>query len=256
MDRVAGRAMSNLPMSEPSLWRLLEKDQRVTAIHMTDSVQVIIARYSEDVSWAETLGYDYIVYDKGPNPLKGTKQLRNIGREGHTYLTHIVENYDTLAGMNVFLQGSPFDHIDNRGCGTPDMLRKMIKDVVESNAHFKGLAWFKLKCDRLGHPHDLHKPENKGRWSGWGKDIPVGDIFERLFDAQFPNQLIVRAPAGLFAVSGERIRTRPKAFYEYALKMFEADPDDSSNTGHAFERLWQHIFNGNTAWNRDIYDTE
>jgi len=28
---------------------------------------------------------------------------------------------------------------------------------------------------------------------------------------------------------------------------------DAENTGHAFERLWQLIFNGNTEWNKDKY---
>jgi len=220
---------------------------------MRDNVKVIIARYQEDISWVEEFGYDYVVYDKGGDPVANSIQLSNIGRESHTYLTHIIENYDNLAPFNIFVQGNPFDHIDDRQKGNVEMLRNMIADIVERAVPFKGLAWFRLKCDRLGRPHDLRKPENEGRWSGWGKDIPLGEVFEKLFQADFPNQLVVRSPAGLFAVTGERIRTRPKNFYEYARYLIETDPDDSNNTGHAFERLWQHIFNGNTAWNKPDY---
>lgn len=221
---------------------------------MRDNVNLIIARYMEDISWAEELGYDYTVYDKGKVPLQNVVQLPNIGREAHTYFTHIVREYDSLAPVNVFLQGDPFDHIGDQGKGDVETLRNHIEDVVERGVPFKGFAWFKLKCDRLGQPHDLRKPENEGRWSGWGKDIPLGEIFEKLFKAEFPRQLVVRAPTGIFAVTGERIRTRPKAFYEYALRLVEADPHDVNNTGHAFERLWQHIFNGNVAWNRSDYE--
>ena len=32
---------------------------------MGEHVKVIIARYREDVVWAEELGYDYVVYNKG-----------------------------------------------------------------------------------------------------------------------------------------------------------------------------------------------
>lgn len=221
---------------------------------MRDTVKVIIAKYREDVSWAESLGYDYVVYDKSENPLENSVSLENIGREAHTYFTHIVSNYDRLAGCNVFVQGNPFDHIDDRGNGSPAMLRTMIEDVVDRGMPFKGFAWFKLKCDPLGRPHDLRKPENEGRWAGWGKDIPLGEVFEKLFDAKAPQQIIARAPTGVFAVSGERIRTRPKEFYEYALRLTESDSYDVNNTGHAFERLWQHIFNGNTAWNKANYN--
>lgn len=221
---------------------------------MRDTVKVIIAKYREDISWAEELGYDYIVYDKSESPLPTARIMKNIGREAHTYLTHIVTNYSDLADVNVFVQGNPFDHIDDQQAGTVESLRSMIADVVESGTPFKGFAWFKLKCDALGRPHDMRKPENEGRWTGWGKDIPVGEVFEKLFQARTPRQIIARAPTGVFAVTGKRIRTRPKEFYQYALHLIEDDPDDSNNTGHAFERLWQLIFNGNTAWNKENYN--
>lgn len=220
---------------------------------MRDNVKVIIAKYQEDVSWADEMGYDYVVYDKSGSLNTKFIELENIGRETHTYLTHIIRNYDELSPVNVFVQGNPFDHLNDQKSGDAHLLQKMIADVVERGTPFKGFAWFKLKCDRLGQPHDLRKPENEGRWAGWGKDIPLGEVFEKLFAADFPKQLVVRAPAGLFAVTAERVRTRPKEFYEYALSLLEADPDDANNTGHAFERLWQHIFNGNIAWNRVKY---
>jgi hypothetical protein len=221
---------------------------------MRDRVKLIIARYREDIAWVSNLGYDYVVYNKGGDTLKNSIVLGNIGREAHTYLSHIVREYDNLAYMNIFLQGDPFDHIDDRGRASIETLQSMLEDVVDKGAPFKGLAWFKLKCNHLGQPHDLRKPENEGRWAGWGKDIPVGEIFEKLFNAEAPDQIVARAPAGLFCVSGERIRTRPKAFYEYALQLVTDDPEDEGNIGHAFERLWQYIFNGNLAWNRDNYE--
>jgi len=220
---------------------------------MCDNVKLIIARYKEDVSWAKTFGCDYIVYDKSGDHDSSSRNLPNIGREAHTYFTHIVREYDQLADMNVFLQGDPFDHLDDRERVGPEMLREIVENVADRMTPFKGLAWFKLKSDALGRPHDLRKPENEGRWAGWGKDIPVGELFERLFGVPLPGQIIVRAPTGNFCVTGSRIRTRPKAFYEYCLRLVETDPHDENNTGHAFERLWQHIFNGNMDWNRDQY---
>lgn len=221
---------------------------------MTAHVNVIIARYREDIDWADSLGYDYVVYDKGGNNDPTARVLPNIGREAHTYLTHIVREYDGLADMNVFLQGDPFDHIHDQGRADLAVLRAQLEDAAGRMIPFKGLAWFKLKCDRLGRPHDLRKPENEGRWPGWGRDIPLGETFERLFGAPMPERIVARAPTGNFCVTGERIRTRPKEFYRYALSLIEADPGDEHNTGHAFERLWQHVFNGNTDWNRERYE--
>lgn len=221
---------------------------------MDASVNVIIARYREDITWADELGFDYIVYDKGGSGASTTRNLPNIGREAHTYLTHIVREYDRLADMNVFLQGDPFDHVHDQGRATVAILRGQIEEAMERMVPFKGLAWFKLKCDALGRPHDLCKLENEGRWAGWGKDIPVGEVFTKLFGVPMPDRIIARAPTGNFCVTGERIQTRPKAFYEFALRLVEADPLDENNTGHALERLWQHMFNGNVTWNRDRYE--
>lgn len=221
---------------------------------MRDDIRVIIARYCEDVSWATGLGCAHVVYDKGGDLGPEARPLPNIGREAHTYFTHIVNEYETLAPLNVFLQGDPFDHLDDRGRTSVETLRKSLEDVADRGMPFKGLAWFKLRCDRLGRPHDLRKPENEGRWPGWGRDIPVGELFERLFGVPMPGEILCRAPTGNFCVTGERIRTRPRAFYAYCLRLIEDDPRDERNTGHAFERLWQHIFNGNTAWNRDRYE--
>lgn len=82
---------------------------------LSKSVDIIIARYNEDLKW--TLDYPfnkfrYIVYNKGNNDnfikknIKSVINLNNVGREGHTYLYHIVNNFNNLADINVFLPGS------------------------------------------------------------------------------------------------------------------------------------------------------
>ncbi len=83
--------------------------------HEVTSFEVVIARYNEDLSWiAELLPNEKItVYNKGkdnlnlPSSYKIVK-LPNIGRESHTYLYHIVNNYNQLADRVLFLQGDPF----------------------------------------------------------------------------------------------------------------------------------------------------
>lgn len=217
------------------------------------SVQMVVAKYNEDIAWVKETGLEYVVYDKGPKPVAGALVLENIGREAHTYLTHILQNWDNLASHTAFVQGDPFDHLEQERRVEPWELADMIASCVQKKVPFRGFAWFRLQCDGLGRPHSLADPENKGRWAGWGKDIPVEKTFLELFDATPPKQYIARAATGLFCVSARRIQTRPQAFYAHALRLIEDDPHDAENTGHAFERLWQLIFNGNTAWNKKHY---
>jgi len=228
----------------------------VAATDMTNSgtdVQLVVARYREDLSWLREVGLPCVVYNKGPEldpatlPQEATViALPNLGREAHTYLTHILARYDRLARFTAFVQGNPFAHLapPEEPTATPEGLRQRLLELAAKDTPFAGLAWFRLRCDGLGRPHDLADPAKEGRWKGWGKDIPVGKTFEALFSAPAPREFIARASTGNMLVRSDRILSRPQAFYQRALDLVLADPDDADNTGHAFERLWQVIFSG------------
>lgn len=211
-----------------------------------DGVEVVVARCREDVSWTAGLGFPVTVYDKSGQP--GPSALPNIGRESHTYLVHIVRRYDDLAAYTVFVQGAPFDHMPTGS--TPETFAARIAQNVRLGLKFTGFAYFRLKCDRCGRPHRMADLALHGHRAGFGKDIPVGAVYERLFAGPVPETFLVTAPAGMLFVARERILARPLAFYQQALALAAADPDDADNTGHAFERLWPVIFNGDTRLNR------
>ena len=84
-------------------------------------VELVIARYNEDISWlSKVKNIKITIYNKGEDNInKKSIKLPNIGRESHTYLTHIIDNYDNLADITIFSQGDPFFH-------SPDFL-KLIK---------------------------------------------------------------------------------------------------------------------------------
>ena len=61
---------------------------------------------------------DTIIYNKSENDLVVKdnfvqKRLPNIGREGETYLNHIIENYDNLSEYTLFIQDDTNEHIRN-----------------------------------------------------------------------------------------------------------------------------------------------
>ena len=80
--------------------------------------QIIIARYEEDIQWTESYNDIVLVYNKEDYQIRkhfnikvdNIIKLPNIGREGETYLHHIIENYNNLAERITFLQGNPFEH--------------------------------------------------------------------------------------------------------------------------------------------------
>ncbi len=74
-----------------------------------DRFEIVVARYREDISWCDFFLQNVTIYNKGPD-FAEHHRLANVGREAHTYLTHVVECYDNLAERTAFLQGHPFDH--------------------------------------------------------------------------------------------------------------------------------------------------
>jgi len=217
---------------------------------MRPDLLAVVAHFQEDASWVADLGFPALVYDKGGD-WPGGIPLPNVGREAHTYLTHILAHYPEFPNHVLFLQGNPFPHL-GEGADTAFLVAKAL-ELLDRGACFGGLAWFRARCDRLGRPHQMADPAKKGRWPGWGKDIPVGRVFEQLFAGPAPKSFLASAMTGNFLVSRQRILARPPGFYRRALELILADPKDAENTGHALERLWQVVFNGNKRLNRADY---
>jgi tetratricopeptide (TPR) repeat protein/nucleotide-binding universal stress UspA family protein len=113
----------------------------------TPSVELVVARYDEDVSWVAAYA-NTTVYNKGAMMEKAAAArviaLPNRGREAGTWLHHIVANYDRLADRTVFLQGDPFDHllpgvgIDRYLNGTEDVFLPL---TAVARADLDGLAF-------------------------------------------------------------------------------------------------------------------
>jgi len=80
--------------------------------------EIVVSRYNEDISWLNKISkdIDIIIYNKGNNDINinGSNikviNIPNIGREGQTFLNHIIENYNRLYYNTIFLQGNPSEH--------------------------------------------------------------------------------------------------------------------------------------------------
>lgn len=201
--------------------------------------ELVVARHEEDLSWLRRVPpcFRITVYNKGssralPESLKGrggvsVTPLPNIGREAHTYLTHLVSRYDDPAGTTVFCQGRPFDH-------APDLhdRLKALSEGKESPDPFLWYGFLEDTDDPLG--RRLFVPWNK---NPEGTELSTGRLFESLFGKSSPDFFHFRGGAQ-FAVSREGVKCRSREFYERALEACLIDP----LAAHSFERLWDRFF--------------
>ena len=88
--------------------------EKESYVYKDETTDIVVARYNESLEWCKPYASMCIVYNKG-DPLKNNfglkiRQLSNVGRESHTYLSHIIYNWDTLNEYTVFLQGGDIGH--------------------------------------------------------------------------------------------------------------------------------------------------
>lgn len=190
--------------------------------------EVVVAKYNEDISW--TSKYEHVrIYDKFEN-----KDLPNIGREPHTYLTYIVENYDNLPRIVFFTQGRISDHYNE----DYDFLN--IQNFSKNYGYQTSNYYF--YCKQLGwnkdHLYDwkgpLYPKEELG-FTQWFKKY--------IDDTHDIDESVTWWVGAIFSVSKEKIQSRPKEYYQMLLDLIPAT--NAPEIAHYFERSWFYIFNCN-----------
>ena len=198
--------------------------------------EFVIAHYNENLDWLAPRADHAHVYHKGtdlqppPMELYAWEKLPNVGRESHTYLHHIIHNYDNLPEVTVFLQGEKLSYF----CfSTPeDYLINIKKNIT---------------CKPLGPQDNWGRIHHIGKWlnelnSGVMRRAKstLGDFFQELFGFPHPPGSFTFCPAGCFAATRHMIRKHPIEFYKKAITFVNDHPNPEE--GHYFERMWPTIF--------------
>lgn len=213
---------------------------------MKNKPHLVIARYNEDISWIDDTIleiFEVFVYNKGSNLSHvhsnrfNTIEIENIGRESHTYLHHITENYNSLPEKIIFTQAHPDDHVSpNFKSGFLDFLNSaepfryfsknilemsIMRDGVEESGNLNGSFW-----------------RNKHSLDSCCVTVPnslIPDIENRKWEF---------GTGAIFGVGRENILTRSRKFYLGCIDILNKSSDIvNPPEGHAFERSWYLIFN-------------
>jgi hypothetical protein len=215
-------------------------------IHKEKNVDLVIARYHEDLSWLHNLSGEFrhiVIYNKGPK-LVGfddytVVNLPNVGRCDHTYLHHIINNYDNLADVTIFLPGSC-----DMSYKWPYAKRTIDLALAKGKSVFVGhhekpeeLAQFKLDAWVARNSQNAKaNPEEMLDLSPWR---PFGTWHEKTFGKEIPLPETVIF-YGIFAVSKKDIRKRSLQSYKDLIRY--VDHHSNPEAGHYFERAWLSVF--------------
>lgn len=191
-----------------------------------------------------------IIYVKdGKEPLATIKEktgadevfeLDNRGREGGTYLSHIIKRFDNVAKHTFFVQAEPHDF---------SKIKRRINDYFnpETTGMLSvGFGHASCACDHCEDP-----------WGGRDVWQRVPQIFSAVYGELCPSSRILLSYAGQFIVSARRIRSGELHTYEHLKEVLESDQEhwihsdlrasrynDSPSSpyfGHSLERSWMII---------------
>ncbi|KAH7062202.1 hypothetical protein B0J12DRAFT_563372 [Macrophomina phaseolina] len=173
-------------------------------------------------------------------------KLPNFGREGETYLEHILLHWDSLARQTLFVQADVHN---------PREFFNRVKDYYAPNTGMLSLGFSGHSCD-TGNCGD--------RWNWHEEEALLNDVCKRVDGESCKNILL--SYKGQFIASAKRIRAIDRDLYE-ELKESMTDPNswahkepylqgrkDSLNAprfGYTMERLWSVVMQCSTeeiAW--------
>jgi hypothetical protein len=217
----------------------------------TPDLELVIANYEEDIEWVNkiprTLYTKLTIYNKGKPKnydsliKKGARvhTLPNLGREGHTYLYHIIKNYDNLANVTIFLPGSSYTFYQKKAqldVIIPALQKKkesMIIGFTDTNYIKNELETFMINS------YEITSEENKKRNPGTALVPAAIRPFGNWIKAHFPGEsLKCIGYRGIVAASREDIQKRPRQFYESLIAELQVQ---NPEVGHYIERAWPLI---------------
>jgi hypothetical protein len=198
----------------------------------------------EDIRWLdeELPEVPKAVYavDDATAPLRPPK---NKGNEVMVYLSYIIDHYEELADVNIFIHAHrwAWHNNDLLDSDTAQMIRHLSSARVLREGYvnlrcqwFPGCpSWLNPSADR----EDEEKKEQKHIAKAWLELFPGSTLPD----------VLAQPCCSQFAVSRDRIRAIPLAEYERLRRWVLVTKLGSNMSGRVFEYLWQFIFAGTHA---------
>ncbi len=213
---------------------------------MNKKNHIVVARYNEDLSWLKDISRvdtQIFIYNKGQKieidfgPGVSVIEMKNVGRESHTYLHHIVNFFNDLPERIIFTQAHPDDHVS-------EDFKSRISDFLDSQSEFeyfsKNVLEMKILEDGVEESGNLNGSfwRNKHSLNSCCVTVPK-EIIQELSSRKW-----IFGTGAIFGVSKNSINKNPKKFYLQCLEILEKSSDVTNPPeGHAFERSWYLIFN-------------
>ena len=173
---------------------------------MQDKHVVVFHMREDRTTFIDKIEYSKTVYHiGGKNPQPGDICCSDKQSIDWIIAQYIVDNYDNLHEYTIFTQADPNDHVH-------EMLYAM-------------KSTFTAKYGNFAYARALHD-QYSTNWTRWQPISLAAKLMGLNFhnDLNFPKPIFILHPGSIFYVHKDRIREKPKSFYE---NMIALDNDDN-----------------------------
>lgn len=203
---------------------------------------LIMAHMKKDnISWLDEndlgQGLTKIMY-VADDPKAPHHPPKNKGNEVMTYLTYILEFYENLPDVSIFMHSHRYawHNDDLLNFDAAEMIKRLSSERVLRNGYMNLRCHWMPGCPEWIHPAEVEPDREKLEQS------MIADAWAELFPGKPIPKVLAQPCCSQFALSRDRILSIPKETYEHYRNWLLRSPIRDTMSGRIFEYIWQVIF--------------
>ncbi|ESZ92989.1 hypothetical protein SBOR_6610 [Sclerotinia borealis F-4128] len=237
-------------------WRTMQEPQKAISFHAgvvkpfpaTYSKMLVIASTkAEDVNWVREnfelgSGVQSTIYTADDLTAE-FHPPRNKGHEVMIYLSYIIEHYNNLSDVSIFMHSHQLAWHNNEllDLDAAQMISRLSSERVIREGYMNLRCHWHPGCPDWMHPGIVEEDDNKQ------EQTIMARAWVELFPLEPVPNVLAQPCCAQFAVSKERIRTLPLARYIFYRNWLLKTELSDFISGRVWEYLWQFVFSGQTV---------
>ena len=206
---------------------------------------MVIPRMQEDdIAWIskELPGLDVSVH-VADDPKASLHPPKNKGHEVMIYLTYLIDHYDRLPDIVLFMHAHRWTHHNNGffGFDASQMIRAL------SGPHVMRVGYVNMRCHWSPGCPEWLRPSRMEDSLGKQEERVLAQCWRELFPFDSLPSFLAQPCCAQFALSKGRILSIPRSQYIFYRDWIMRTPLSDYISGRIWEYSWQYIFTHNAA---------
>lgn len=212
----------------------------------TYSRVVVIPRLqSDNVSWiSDELPDVHTAVYIANDPLAALHPPKNKGHEVMIYLSYIINHYDALPDILMFMHSHRWTHHNNAllAYDAAEMVRRLDSDYVTREGYVNMRCQWSPGCPEWLHPSNARESLDKQ------EEVVLSKSWGELFPSDPLPAALGQACCAQFALSKERILSIPVSRFVFYRDWIMRTPLSDYVSGRIWEYSWQFLFTGQSIY--------